>query len=59
KPFGLAPYGVALPKGNGMAKAVQAAMKELISNGQYAAILKQWNLSDGAITDPMINGATS
>ncbi|MGI8761208.1 MAG: ABC transporter substrate-binding protein [Jatrophihabitantaceae bacterium] len=59
KPFGTAPYGIALPKGNGMAKAVQAALKVLIANGQYASIMKQWNLTDGLITDPVINGATS
>ncbi|MEO8889266.1 MAG: ABC transporter substrate-binding protein, partial [Jatrophihabitantaceae bacterium] len=58
-PFGTAPYGIALPKGNGMAAAVQAALKVLIANGQYATILKNWNLSDGAITAPVINGATS
>jgi polar amino acid transport system substrate-binding protein len=58
-PFGVAPYGIALPKGNGMAQAVQAALTELIANGKYAAILKQWNLTDGAITSPVINGATS
>ena len=55
QPFGLAPYGIALPKGNGMAAAVQAAMKQLIANGQYAAMLKKWNLSDGAITSPEVN----
>lgn len=59
KPFGTAPYGIALPKDNGMAKAVQAAMTELISNGQYADMLKKWELSDGAITESVINGAQS
>ena len=42
-----------------MAQAVQAALKELMANGQYTSILKQWNLTDGAITDAVINGATS
>lgn len=59
KPFGLAPYGIALPKGNGMAAAVKAALMELIANGQYTSILKKWNLTDGAISNPVINGATS
>lgn len=58
-PYGEAPYGIAIPKGNGMAKAVQAAVKALIADGQYAKILKTWGISDGAITDPVINGATS
>jgi len=59
KPFGLAPYGIALPKGNGMAAAVQAALKQMISDGTYASILKRWNLSEGAITTPVVNGALS
>ncbi|MCW3013716.1 MAG: transporter substrate-binding protein [Solirubrobacterales bacterium] len=58
-PYGTAPYGVAIPKGNGMAKAVQAALKELIGGGQYKAILDKWGIADGAITTPTINGAQS
>jgi polar amino acid transport system substrate-binding protein len=57
KPFGLAPYGIALPKGNGMAQAVQAAMQQLIDDGSYASMLKKWNLSEGAITTAKINAA--
>src|SRR5207237_945173 len=37
--FGTAPYGLALPKGNGMAKPVLDALKVLLSNGTYAALL--------------------
>jgi polar amino acid transport system substrate-binding protein len=57
--FNTAPYGLALPKGNGMAKPVLAAIKELMSNGTYAAILKKWQLQTAAISNPVINGATS
>jgi polar amino acid transport system substrate-binding protein len=66
--FGVAPYGLALPKGNGMAKAVLAALKELMGNGTYQAILKKWTLpgltpnetlTAAAINNPKINGATS
>jgi polar amino acid transport system substrate-binding protein len=57
--FGVAPYGLALPKGNGMAQAVLAALKQLMANGTYAAILKKWQLQSAAITNPVINGATS
>jgi polar amino acid transport system substrate-binding protein len=57
--FGTAPYGLALPKGNGMAKAVLAALKQLMANGTYQAILKKWQLQSAAITHPVINGATS
>jgi polar amino acid transport system substrate-binding protein len=58
-PYGTAPYGLALPKGNKMAPAVLAALKVLMSNGQYKAILAKWGVQSGAITDPAINGATS
>jgi polar amino acid transport system substrate-binding protein len=57
--FGTAPYGLALPKGNGMAQPMLAALKQLIANGTYSAILKRWQLQSAAITTPVINGATS
>jgi polar amino acid transport system substrate-binding protein len=57
--FGTAPYGLAIPKGNGMAKPVLAALKALMANGTYAAILKKWQLQSAAITKSVINGATS
>jgi polar amino acid transport system substrate-binding protein len=57
--FGVAPYGLALPKGNGMAKAVLEALKKLMANGTYLAILKKWTLQSAAITKPVINGAKS
>jgi polar amino acid transport system substrate-binding protein len=57
--FGAAPYGLALPKGNGMAKPVLEALKLLIANGTYAAILKRWELQTAAISNPVINGAQS
>ena len=57
--YNTAPYGIAIPKGNGMAKPVLAALKVLISNGKYLAILTKWNVQKGAITNPKINGAIS
>jgi polar amino acid transport system substrate-binding protein len=59
KPYGTAPYGIAIPKGNGMDKAVLAAVKALMADGRYAAILKRWGVLDGAIRNPQINGAIS
>jgi polar amino acid transport system substrate-binding protein len=59
KPYGAAPYGIAIPKGSGMAQPVLAAVKALIANGQYMAILKKWGIASGAIKNPVINGATS
>ena len=57
--YNTAPYGIAIPKGNGMAKPVRDALKLLISDGTYKAILTKWGLLSGAITNPQINGATS
>jgi polar amino acid transport system substrate-binding protein len=59
KPYNTAPYGIALPKGNGMTKPVLAALKVLISNGTYKKILTNWGVQGGAITNPAINGAVS
>jgi polar amino acid transport system substrate-binding protein len=59
QPYGTAPYGIAIPKGNGMAKPLRDALAALIANGKYAAILKTWGVEAGAIKTPAINGATS
>jgi polar amino acid transport system substrate-binding protein len=60
----VAPYGIATPKtssGKGLAKAIQAAVKTLIANGTYGAILKHWAVTAGALTSSQIvlNGALS
>src|SRR5947209_4536262 len=57
--FGAAPYGLALPKGNGMAKPTLEALKVLMADGTYHAILKKWELESAAISNPVINGAQS
>jgi polar amino acid transport system substrate-binding protein len=59
EPYGTAPYGIAIPKGNGMAKPVLDALKAAMADGTYMTILKKWGIQDGAITNPVINGATS
>jgi polar amino acid transport system substrate-binding protein len=58
-PYGTAPYGIAIPKGNGMAQPILDALTELMSNGTYMSILTKWGIQAGAITNPTINGATS
>ena len=57
--YGTAPYGIAIPKGNGMAKPVLDAVKLLMKNGTYKSILAKWGAQGGAISNPQINGATS
>ncbi len=59
KSYEFAPYGLAIPKTSGMAQPILAALKELIANGKYKAILEKWGIQSGAITEPKINGATS
>jgi polar amino acid transport system substrate-binding protein len=59
KPYGTAPYGIAIPKGNGMARPILAAVKALMADGTYLAVLKSWGVQAGAISNPTINGATS
>jgi polar amino acid transport system substrate-binding protein len=59
KSYNNAPYGIALPKGNGMTKPVLDALKELISSGTYKKILTKWGVQGGAITNPAINAAVS
>jgi len=60
----IAPYGIATSKtsnGKQLAVAMQAALKTLIANGTYGAILKKWGVSAGALTSTKIvlNGAIS
>jgi polar amino acid transport system substrate-binding protein len=57
--YGTAPYGIALPKGSGLAKPLLAAVKAVMANGMYTTILTHWGIQAGAITNPTINGATS
>lgn len=59
KSYGTAPYGIALPKHNGMAKPILAAVKYLIKHGAYRKILVKWGVQGGAISNPKINGAIS
>jgi polar amino acid transport system substrate-binding protein len=55
-----APYGIAIPKTAGTTKdAILGAVKALIADGTYKAILDKWGVQSGAITDPVINGASS
>lgn len=58
KSYDDAPYGIAVPKSSGTLKdAILAALKELIDDGTYGKILAKWNIADGAISTPVINGA--
>jgi len=52
-----APYGIAIPKAaKGMKEAVQGAVQQLISDGNYDKIMENWGLT-GGIKESKINGA--
>ena len=57
--YNVEPYGIAIPKDNGMAQPTLDAVKVLIDDGTYGKILEYWDLEGGAIDDPVINGAIS
>jgi polar amino acid transport system substrate-binding protein len=59
--YATAPYGLAIPKQSHLAPAVQAALKELITNGTYPTIMTKWGLNSVGIpaSAVKINGATS
>jgi len=62
KQYGTAAYGIAMPRGNGMAKPVQSALKAVMADGTYDRIFSYWGLvktGDAGcpctITNPQIN----
>ena len=55
--FDDAPYGIAVPKDGGLAEPILEAIKKLMADGTYQAILAKWGVESGAITDPGINKA--
>lgn len=58
KTFEAAPYGMAVAKNSGMAKAVQAALQSMVDDGSYGKILNKWGVSDGGLKKITINAAT-
>ncbi|WP_149829337.1 ABC transporter substrate-binding protein [Streptomyces tailanensis] len=53
------PYGIGVSKKNTeLRDALQAAMAAIIENGEYEKILKEWNVTDGAVTEAKINGGS-
>ena len=56
-PYGTAPYGIAVPKGSDLAKPLLKAVRAIMRDGSYDAILRKWGVQVGAIDDPTVNGA--
>lgn len=54
--YGAGPWGIAIDKSDmALAKAVQAAVTELIDNGKYAALLEKYGVSGSAVETATIN----
>ncbi|MFZ0832014.1 MAG: ABC transporter substrate-binding protein [Mycobacterium sp.] len=57
--FKTAPYGWAVPKGSPLAQALLKALEHVIQTGDYKTILANWDVQDGGIGKPVINGAVN
>ena len=55
--FKTAPYGWAVTKGSALGQALLRALENVMQSGGYQTILKNWQLQNGAIDKPGINGA--
>jgi polar amino acid transport system substrate-binding protein len=53
------PVGFVTGKGSPIAKALSAAVNELITNGDYAKIFAKWGISGDEITSSTLNPATT
>jgi polar amino acid transport system substrate-binding protein len=54
-----APYGIAISKElTGLRDAVQAALKAMLADGSYQAILKKWDIEQGALKDITVNAGS-
>jgi polar amino acid transport system substrate-binding protein len=58
-PFETAPYGFIVAKNSGLAAPLLAAVKTLMTDGQYKKILNKWGVQQGAVSSARINGASS
>lgn len=57
--FAVVPYGIAIAKNNPKLRdQVQVALRALVANGTYAALLKKWGLRQGALRSAPINAGT-
>lgn len=57
--FGVVPYGIAVSKKNpALRDRVQSALKAIIADGTYDALLKKWSLQQGAMRSAPVNAGT-
>lgn len=54
--FGVVPYGIAVAKSNAALRdRLQRALKAIIADGTYDALLEKWGLEQGAMRSAPIN----
>ena len=53
------PVGFVTAKGSPVAKALSAAVNELIANGDYAKIFAKWGITGDQVTSSVLNPATT
>ena len=59
-PFGGLQQGIAFTKADPQFReAVLVALKKLVANGGYAAIIAKWNLQSSAVKQVAVNGTLS
>lgn len=57
--FGVVPYGIAVRKSNAALRdRLQTALKAIIADGTYDALLKKWGLQQGAMRSAPIDAGT-
>lgn len=57
--FGVVPYGIAISKKNAALRdRVQNALKAVIADGTYDALLQKWGLEQGAMRSAPVNAGT-
>jgi polar amino acid transport system substrate-binding protein len=54
-----APYGIAISKElSGLRDAIQGVLKAMVADGSYDAILKKWDIDQGALKDITVNSGS-
>jgi polar amino acid transport system substrate-binding protein len=57
--FDLVPYGIAVSKSNpALLAQLVSALKQVIANGTYDALLRKWGLEQGALRSAPVNAGT-
>lgn len=59
KSFEVAPYGLAVAKGDPLAKALQKAVQSMVDDGSYKKLLDKWGVASGGIDKITINAGAN